>query len=590
MKLEVLLDRMLEAVGGREVLESLGSLSMVSDCEYNTMRGSQSADYDIRQGRSHSFLDLGVFQHEEGIVGQQLWRIDENGKVSITEDSDGIAESHSATNVLFNDYLIHRDSYSFELSDEEGHWQLKLLWLAHADKAFATSVLYVNKDSFLVDRVDSTSQGESATTRLLHYESYDGWLFPAMTDFNDALGNRIILRTRQLQRNLPLDDEIFQPRRADVRDFRFPAGEQCVVIPFRYELNHIFVDVRLDDRVYTFAVDTGAGKTVIDAAIAAAQGWESQGELMASGVSGSQAVSLVQLPELSVGEITMNSQTIVAMDFKELRRGLPAMDGILGMDFLNRFIVGLDYVKREMSVYDRKDYRYEGNGAALKLDGIAVELEFDDLRGRFHIDTGASGVSIFSQFLNKNNKHFAKERMPTSARIAGIGNTKLNFYQARGHSLKIADFTLRDFPIEITEIGIGAFAHDDLAGNIGNLIWKRFLCLFDFSANMLYLEANSNYDEAFKTQRAGLGVEIRDGEFRISWVLTHSPAAQAGFSVGEVVQKINDRDSNELTIDSIVKLLRQPVDTVLNFALRGTDDRLIERRLVFGDFVPFYDD
>lgn len=79
-----------------------------------------------------------------------------------------------------------------------------------------------------------------------------------------------------------------------------------------------------------------------------------------------------------------------------------APDGILGYDFLRRYVVLLDYENRAIEIYDPSSYENDGPDSGIVLDTssrqpyvTAVIATADGRRaeGRFLIDTGSSDGS-----------------------------------------------------------------------------------------------------------------------------------------------------------------------------------------------------
>ena len=43
------------------------------------------------------------------------------------------------------------------------------------------------------------------------------------------------------------------------------------------------------------------------------------------------------------------------------------MDGILGYDFIRRFVVAIDFVKQELRLYDARSFKYDGPGESIPV-------------------------------------------------------------------------------------------------------------------------------------------------------------------------------------------------------------------------------
>ncbi|CAH1002079.1 hypothetical protein LEM8419_02996 [Neolewinella maritima] len=121
-------------------------------------------------------------------------------------------------------------------------------------------------------------------------------------------------------------------------------------------LDHLpIVAIRLDGRTYYFALDTGAGTSVIEAGLVEAVAATATGQsLNVQGLDGvPQDCPLVNVP-LPTGFPATDqlSTTLVAMDLAHLQteRG-PVLAGILGSDFLSQYTVGIDYRRRRVYLW-----------------------------------------------------------------------------------------------------------------------------------------------------------------------------------------------------------------------------------------------
>ena len=172
-------------------------------------------------------------------------------------------------------------------------------------------------------------------------------------------------------------------------------------------------------------LDTGASGFVI-----ANKGKSSDrqiGELMASGVSGKAAASVIRAASLSLGPLTIHDPLMMVMDLTGLVKG-KTIDGILGYDLFRRCVLEVTYPQNSCS---QKSVRSKTSARSLVssqpsfltirspedpiellthnwqwMDLILisclphVHASFQDASGREHtllflLDTGASGAGLF---------------------------------------------------------------------------------------------------------------------------------------------------------------------------------------------------
>jgi predicted aspartyl protease len=116
------------------------------------------------------------------------------------------------------------------------------------------------------------------------------------------------------------------------------------------------VDIFIDDQgPYTFVLDTGASRSVIDPAIAAELGLpESSRTGIVTGVTGQAEAAMVEVENWRIGEVPLPPTTVVALELPQiagpsilggiLGDRMGEVRGLLGSDMLSEFgVVQLDY-------------------------------------------------------------------------------------------------------------------------------------------------------------------------------------------------------------------------------------------------------
>ena len=103
----------------------------------------------------------------------------------------------------------------------------------------------------------------------------------------------------------------------------------------------LLVPVRVAEKEYLFIVDTGASHTAFDTSIPLGQPFQ---VATVNGAEGKTELKLYRPPESKVGRTSLGPLDAVAgMDFSSMRQ-FTGVDirGILGMDFLGRYVVHID--------------------------------------------------------------------------------------------------------------------------------------------------------------------------------------------------------------------------------------------------------
>jgi len=168
---------------------------------------------------------------------------------------------------------------------------------------------------------------------------------------------------------------------------------------------HILVPVSIDGGPpRTFAVDTAASHVVLDQttfrdlmpAESAAAGDAARA---AHGAHGTLAAALTRLDSVMLWQRESKDLDAVLLPVAGLgHRGPPDFDGVLGIPYLSRFLVDIDFETRRLALYDRADAsscRLCPPQEAVALDTLvgglkAIRVTLDGVPLRALLDTGAA--------------------------------------------------------------------------------------------------------------------------------------------------------------------------------------------------------
>ncbi|MGH9879921.1 MAG: aspartyl protease family protein, partial [Pyrinomonadaceae bacterium] len=302
-------------------------------------------------------------------------------------------------------------------------------------------------------------------------------------------------------------------------DARFSPGKSPVAIPFELDDNLIYVRVSVNgSRPLSFILDTGA-HSIIHAKHARSIGLKLKLVGQAGGIGANQpdvylvtekvSFSLpgVQLSprrlvaaSLDAVESCVNQFNIdeegrnIASDRTKQRGAKRKVDGILGKEFFDQFVVEIDYARRRLNVYDRSSYKYAGSGKDIPLEvgeqHIFARAQISaagrgPLAGRFLLDTGsAQAVSLMKPFMNRHNLLPSTEGM-TSLPACGLGGyAKENSWIGTLEALQLGEFKVT---APVTEFRLSE-PNTDADGFIGGAVFRRFKVIFDYSRRRMILE------------------------------------------------------------------------------------------------------
>jgi membrane-associated protease RseP (regulator of RpoE activity) len=245
--------------------------------------------------------------------------------------------------------------------------------------------------------------------------------------------------------------------------------------------------------------------------------------------------------------------------------------GVLGFDFLSRFVTKVDYAKRLVSFYDPESFVYTGDGhlvgAHIENSVIEVPAVLDGAySGNWLFDLGAAVSSLDGSFALVNNiiGRDGVERM-----AHGAGN-EFKVKLVKFGTLEFAGYTI-DNPV--LSFSIGETAHEFRAeriGILGNDVFQNFVIYIDYAREQIIVEKGDNYNKEFPIDRSGLQLRYdENNNVIVLFVADNTPAAKAGFQVGDVILSINDINVAQFDgMAAIRELLEGKPGTTLEFVIK----------------------
>ena len=329
------------------------------------------------------------------------------------------------------------------------------------------------------------------------------------------------------------------------------SGQSLATIPFELYGNQIFVRVRVNNSgPFWFVVDSGAGGWIVDRAHAVRLGLRLEQET-AQGTgagSGSYDVSYVKDVSFRLSDFTIPVPLIGVIDLSNNRSQIGReIEGLVGYDFFEKFIVEIDYEAKIIRLFDPKTYHYSGVGETIP---IAVDREARNpfltaeitVQGaapqsrKLLIDTG-SNDTIDDSFV-------AESTGPKREAVSGVGLGK-EFKSTVG---TVSRVRLGAVSFENVYAGAGGVAL------VGGEILRRFTVIFDYAHGHMILEPNEHLKDAFLWDASGI-VSLRlvpeSGKFLINSVLQGSPASEAGLREGDLIQSIDGLSSDHFTLHQV---------------------------------------
>lgn len=368
---------------------------------------------------------------------------------------------------------------------------------------------------------------------------------------------------------------------------RLPAqiDDRNVVERFKIETHAdgVFVPVNINGKKYQFLLDTGSTYTVFDRTLL--QG-EPKCNIDVSAAAGDNcSVPLYEVPEACIGKTNLKDELsktpsnstastdpldrlvgilasngwidprgdnvgVVGYDFSRQREiSDHEIDGILGMDFLHKWAVQIDFDQRELKLSqtatppknaDAFKIYYNDGGVPLVPCRISDWGETD-----FALDTGwVGGGNLKPTFAKYLLEHGHVHSVGESSVFSLSGASRCEIFQT-------ASFAL------------GKHQSENLIFSEGNAnlldldYLSRYNLTFDFPKQQLYVVEGKDFCNRDEVNLSGLHLIRKEGRTSVYSVEADSPADKSGLKVGDLILKVDQLDANKETLSDIRKVLCQ---------------------------------
>jgi len=311
---------------------------------------------------------------------------------------------------------------------------------------------------------------------------------------------------------------------------------------------------------FWFEIDTGFQNSAIERRLAESLKLAVGPTQEVKAPGGSVRRATVTGAQLRLGNIVVDDPVLSALDVASFAPFYGhRVDGILGYDFLRRFVVEIDYESATVLVSQRPEYEYHGSGAVLPVDlssrqpyvtASVIQADGRLAEGRFLLDTGSMDA------VNLNGP-FAQAHGLTAGKTLAIRGRSVGG-ETSGVLLRLNGLRLGPFRIDSP---VASVVTDDVdrAGQISGETLRRFKVILDYPRQRVILERNRHFSEPFEVDMAGLVLVAKGDDlarYEVFLVLDRSPAAEAGLQAGDALVEVDGAPASNLKLNDLRRRLQ----------------------------------
>ena len=323
-------------------------------------------------------------------------------------------------------------------------------------------------------------------------------------------------------------------------------------------------------------LDSGSGASIIDVSLARFLGMEDGERRMISGLGGKAPVRLIRDIDVQFGLRTRRLPFAVIADLGALSAAFGRrIDMLLGADMFVSNCIALDFGRRQFALLPTGSFRGGSKWTPIALGrGAKQELYVSASIAGLNpvplmIDLGSSAALMISSDYIEAHR-LTRGRPISTAALGGVeGVATVDVFTMP--KLDLGGLLAENIPT----LGNRNWLSTSTIGNIGLPLIGQFDAIFDVTAGVVWLRPPaSRRPLPMLKDRSGLGLSASDHALTIVHVAVGSPAAEAGWGMGEHILTVNGHPVDaDYTHGSLWNWRFGPAGTVVELGIEGGKSR-----------------
>jgi hypothetical protein len=547
------------AASGGELWRALRAVRYRAEVSSNGMQGTAETVEDSVSGRFADHYVLGPIKGGQGFDGTAAWTQNLSGESALEESAAGKAATvNEVYRRSFAYWFRERHAATIALAGTEADGKRQFDVVRITPTGGRPFDFWIDQQSHEIARIVEKAGDDTQSTYLFEYRAVEGLRFPFRTRTSNGVEQfDTTVKFTSIELNPPLTAAMFAASTSSSDRFGLTSDYGRTTLPFALLNQHLYVDVKLNERgPFRFMLDTG-GQNLISRDLAAQLGLAAMDAVAGRGDGKrSRDLGLARLERVQLGEAYADDQIFTIFDSKELSgvEGLP-VNGIVGFEVVRHFVTRIDYPAGQITLYEPKRFRYVGAGQMVPFEfresTPVVQGALDGTAGEFRLQTASdSSLTVFAPFVAKHNllKRYA-------ARAPGILGWDVTGarrgYLARAATLTLGTVSIDAPVLELSTLRTRSGVDGSGTGEVGTGLLARFNVVFDWGDKQMFLEPHAGTATRESYDRSGMWLIATDGGFKVVDVLPGGPAFHAGIGVADHIIAVDGHPAKEVALAAL---------------------------------------